>query len=974
MPSLRHPNRCSPRATLLMDALEPRRLLDGLTGQYFNSLDFTEPALTRTDPTIDFTWSGAPASGVNADFFSARWIGQVQAASTELYTFTTSADDGVRLWVDGRLLIDNWQNQGTTERSASLPLEAGKRYDIRLDYYEYNFGARLRLAWSTPTIADQTVPATSLFSATSGLSATYYNGLDFTGPGVSRVDANVDFTWPAGTPDASIAADGFSARWTGYIVPQFTETYAFALTTGETTNVKLRIDEKLVVDPNSPQDDGRILMEAGKRYPIVVEMADIAGPANVMLTWQSPSQPLQTVPTSRLFAGQQTTVPSRRVTYTNPVIDADMPDPGIIFADGYYWMVHTMGGPDVGWPLWKSADMVNWTFVKHLLTTSTKRSWMSGDFWAPEIHKVGSTFVITGTSRDSRTGRLSIAMGSSDRIDGTYTLRTEPLVSDSVHVLDSDIFQNDDGRQYLLWKRDGPTDGTHGTIRIRELDSTGLNFKSGSTETVILDNETGGWERNLAEGPWLVRRSDAYYLFYSGGFIDTTYSLGVARSTSLTTMFTRNPSNPIITNNTTWGGPGHGGFAMDRDGTLWHLYHARLLANTGAGRKQVLDPVIWNSSGWPMFAGTGVSTFAKPGPHVDAPSGAGVLTFNGDLTSAGQADTFRLVRGSNASTLEVWLNGVVAKSVPFLEVQQISIDAKAGDDVLILDESHGTVIPGAGLTFEGGAGNDTVRIIAEMPASALRLFASRRLASGTGGLATSNIEALAVNGGAARATADLSGLAIDLTDGTTWFDVSQHLAALKLSSAAQLSLGTGSRVLGTTSVQLADTARIDLNDGSMVVDYASGSPIAAITSALRTGYAAGTWAGPNGIVSTTAATAGNALGVAEASSLGSTVLAAFPGYISDNSAVVVRYTRSGDADLNRTTNFADLLTLAAHYAATNATYADGDFNYDGTVNFADLLILASSYGTTLPSATTASASAIRTAPSRDDRIAGNVLA
>ena len=89
----------------------------GLLAQYFNDAGsgvyFTALALTRTDATVDFDWASAsPDPAVQADNFSVRWSGQVQAPVTGTYTFTTASDDGVRLYVNGQLLIDNWTDHG----------------------------------------------------------------------------------------------------------------------------------------------------------------------------------------------------------------------------------------------------------------------------------------------------------------------------------------------------------------------------------------------------------------------------------------------------------------------------------------------------------------------------------------------------------------------------------------------------------------------------------------------------------------------------------------------------------------------------------------------------------------------------------------------------------------------------------------------------------------------------------------------
>jgi hypothetical protein len=86
----------------------------GLQGQYYDNADFTNLKLTRVDPTINFNWgSGAPAYGMGADTFSVRWTGKIRPTTTETYTFATTSDDGVRLWVNGKLVIDDWTLHGT---------------------------------------------------------------------------------------------------------------------------------------------------------------------------------------------------------------------------------------------------------------------------------------------------------------------------------------------------------------------------------------------------------------------------------------------------------------------------------------------------------------------------------------------------------------------------------------------------------------------------------------------------------------------------------------------------------------------------------------------------------------------------------------------------------------------------------------------------------------------------------------------
>ena len=144
----------------------------GLRGEYFNNKTLSAPSvLTRTDATIDFDWgTGTPASGtVNVDNFSVRWTGQVEAPVSGNYVFTTIADDGVRVWVNNALVIDNWNDHApTTDNSKVMALVAGQKYSIRVEYYESAVGAVARLGWSYPGVGTSIIPQTRLYPAASG--------------------------------------------------------------------------------------------------------------------------------------------------------------------------------------------------------------------------------------------------------------------------------------------------------------------------------------------------------------------------------------------------------------------------------------------------------------------------------------------------------------------------------------------------------------------------------------------------------------------------------------------------------------------------------------------------------------------------------------------------------------------------------------------------------------------------------------
>jgi len=136
----------------------------GLSATYYNNTDLTGVTVTRVDPTVDFNWgSGSPAPGIGANTFSARWTGQVEAQFSGVYTFYTQSDDGARLWINGQQIINNWADRAPTESSGTIQLEAGQRYDIRMEFYEKNGSATARLLWSSASIPKSVVPSSRLY-------------------------------------------------------------------------------------------------------------------------------------------------------------------------------------------------------------------------------------------------------------------------------------------------------------------------------------------------------------------------------------------------------------------------------------------------------------------------------------------------------------------------------------------------------------------------------------------------------------------------------------------------------------------------------------------------------------------------------------------------------------------------------------------------------------------------------------------
>jgi len=138
---------------------------DGLKGEYYDNMDFTNLKVTRVDGTVNFDWgTGSPDASMGADQFSVRWTGDIVPRYSEEYTFKTYSDDGVRLWINGTKVIDNWTDHSPTYNTGKITLTAGQRYSIKLEFYENGGGAVMKLYWSSASQPEEIVPKSQLYS------------------------------------------------------------------------------------------------------------------------------------------------------------------------------------------------------------------------------------------------------------------------------------------------------------------------------------------------------------------------------------------------------------------------------------------------------------------------------------------------------------------------------------------------------------------------------------------------------------------------------------------------------------------------------------------------------------------------------------------------------------------------------------------------------------------------------------------
>ncbi len=141
----------------------------GLKGEYYDNADLGNLMFTRLDPVIDFNWgSDSPDQSIDPEIFSVRWTGSVKADYNEDYTFNALTDDGVRLWIDGFLIIDYWQT-GEASSNGIINLSAGL-HDIKMEFYEDTGNASVQIYWSSSSTPYGIIPKDHLLPPGSDIS------------------------------------------------------------------------------------------------------------------------------------------------------------------------------------------------------------------------------------------------------------------------------------------------------------------------------------------------------------------------------------------------------------------------------------------------------------------------------------------------------------------------------------------------------------------------------------------------------------------------------------------------------------------------------------------------------------------------------------------------------------------------------------------------------------------------------------
>ncbi|MEN9918693.1 MAG: hypothetical protein RL662_1129 [Bacteroidota bacterium] len=299
--------------------------------------------------------------------------------------------------------------------------------------------------------------------------------------------------------------------------------------------------------------------------------------------------------------------PSPSTKYINPVVGRSLPDPTIIkAADGYFYLYATEDIRNT--PIYKSKDLVNWTFVGTAFTDGTRPTFEpNGGLWAPDINLIDGKYVLYySMSVWGGEQTCGIGVAVADKPEGPFTDKGKLFISNEIGVTNSidQFYIEDKGQKHLFW-------GSFSGIYAIELNEDGLSIKAGATPLRMAGT--------AFEGVYIHKRGKYYYLFASIGTccegVNSTYKLVVGRSETLFGTYSDKQGKPmldngytvVIDNNKRFVGNGHcSEIVKDAADNDWILYHG-VDVNNPQGRVLLLDQIKWDTNDWAYVEGASPS-------------------------------------------------------------------------------------------------------------------------------------------------------------------------------------------------------------------------------------------------------------------------------------------------------------------------------------------------------------------------------
>ncbi len=256
----------------------PELSLDSWRAEYYDNPSLTgTPVLVRNDPNLDFNWNlDSPASGIPADNFTVRWSRLFDFKEAGDYRFLADADDGVKLYVDGWLIIDEWNTDRATVHAGVFADIKPGIHTVVVEYFESGGYARIKVWGEKTTVVED------------NWIGEYYANSEFKDPAfLVRQDNNIDFDWGKGSPTAGLGGNHFSVRWrrTRYFE---SGDYNFRAEITDDDRVKIYLDGWLVAE-GYKEESGTVTgsfnrLGAGN-HTLTVEYQEYSGRAKIKFSW-----------------------------------------------------------------------------------------------------------------------------------------------------------------------------------------------------------------------------------------------------------------------------------------------------------------------------------------------------------------------------------------------------------------------------------------------------------------------------------------------------------------------------------------------------------------------------------------------------------------------------------------------------------------------------------------------------------------
>ena len=299
-------------------------------------------------------------------------------------------------------------------------------------------------------------------------------------------------------------------------------------------------------------------------------------------------------------------------------------DPFVLEDNGVYYLYGTSSRDGI--VVWRSADLVYWEGpcgATDGLALHKNDSWGERNFWAPEVYKINGRYVMTYSVEE----HIAVAESSSP-LGPFVQSEKKPLLDE--RGIDSHIFIDDDGTPHLYWVR-----FQGGNIIYTARMSRDLKTVDMTTARHCITPQQGTWERtdapplaNVAEGPFVIKRNDKYYLSYScNHYQSKDYAVGWAVANKPEGPWTRYENNPVLLRHNGYVGTGHHAFLQTSSGKIYIVYHAHNSQTAIAPRRTLISECWWDT--FPCFLKVDPGSIELEKSDVQQPAPAGnLIRFN----------------------------------------------------------------------------------------------------------------------------------------------------------------------------------------------------------------------------------------------------------------------------------------------------------------------------------------------------------